>query len=157
MFILGYLFILYFNEKLFLCIIVTLFIGIKIINEKIKNVRVFNDNDFFGENAINRGFGGNDYGIESWKRIKDMRDNKNIKITNPQVITKGLGAGDIGQGQIGDCWFLSALSVVAYNRPDLLKSLIHEKCRSHREDGIYVIRFFKMGQQKIVYVDDRFP
>ena len=50
-----------------------------------------------------------------------MRDNNGYPIENPQVITQGFGANDIGQGSIGDWWFLSALSVVAFNRPDLLK------------------------------------
>ena len=47
--------------------------------------------------------------------------------------------------------------MVAFNRPDLLTNLIHQKCREYREDGLYVVRFFKMGYHKIVYVDDSFP
>lgn len=87
-----------------------------------------------------------------------MNDNSpGRKITNPEVFAQGLGSNDIGQGQLGDCWFLSALSVVAYSKPELLKNLIHENCRTYREDGLYVVRFYKMGYHNIVHVDDKFP
>lgn len=128
------------------------------IYHKYGNNGVFTDTEFAGARAVYGSMGyGDDYGIDRWERIKNMYDNDGNKIKKPQVISQGLGAGDIGQGLVGDCWFLSALSVVAYNRPDLLKNLIHEESQNYREDGLYVVRFFKMGYHKIVHVDDRFP
>ena len=80
------------------------------------------DINFFGADAVyGKAGSGNDYGIKWWERIKNMYDNDGSKIVKPVVISQGLGANDIGQGGIGDWRFLSALSVVAYNRPDLLK------------------------------------
>lgn len=63
---------------------------------------VFKDQDFEGDEAVNGGYGTSNYGISDWKRIKDMKDDKGNKITNPVVISDGLGANDIGQGQLGD-------------------------------------------------------
>jgi hypothetical protein len=48
--------------------------------------------------------------------------------------------GDVIQGQLGDCWFLGALAVVA-TRMDLIK----ENCVSaHPEHGFYQFRFYKV-------------
>ena len=41
---------------------------------------------------------------------------------SPQLFVDGAEAGDIVQGDLGDCWFLSALSTVA-SRTDLLRNL----------------------------------
>jgi hypothetical protein len=133
---------------------------IKLGNDVYSNMKsqgTFVDNSFTGVDAIGSRNGYSDYDIDKWERIKNMNDSSGKKITKPEVYVHGLGANDIGQGQIGDCWFLSALSVVAYTRPKLLESLIHKNCRTYREDGLYVVRFYKMGYQEIVLVDDRFP
>jgi len=86
-----------------------------------------------------------------------MKDNDDDEIHCPEVIVDGMGAEDISQGNIGDCWFLSALSVVAFNRPDLIEKLLHSESKKYRDDGLYIVKFYKMGYHKIVYVDDRFP
>lgn len=86
-----------------------------------------------------------------------MIDSKGNQIKNPKVIVNGFGCNDIGQGGLGDCWFLSALSVVAFTRPDLLKKLFHPKVIDYNKKGLHVIRFFKGGKNKITYIDDRFP
>jgi len=81
---------------------ITLFIGDNIIIENANNKVVFEDYDFINTKAIHDNMGGDEYGIKCWKRISDMTDNEDIRITNPQVITNGLEAGDICQGKIGD-------------------------------------------------------
>eukprot|EP01089_Gocevia_fonbrunei_P008739 TRINITY_DN2046_c0_g1_i6.p1 TRINITY_DN2046_c0_g1~~TRINITY_DN2046_c0_g1_i6.p1 ORF type:complete len:144 (+),score=26.31 TRINITY_DN2046_c0_g1_i6:89-520(+) len=43
-----------------------------------------------------------------WKRPCEISD-------NPKLFIDGAGEGDVIQGELGDCWFLGALSVVATN------------------------------------------
>jgi hypothetical protein len=79
------------------------------------------------------------------------------KLTNgksPQLFVDGAEAGDIVQGDLGDCWFLSALSTVA-SRKDLLRFLFASTALASQ--GIYTIRFFKNGRWKYVNIDDRIP
>jgi len=61
---------------------------------------------------------------------------------------------DISQGELGDCWFLSALSVVAL-RPELLRNCV--VTRRLNAAGAFCARFHKNGAWQTVLIDDRFP
>lgn len=97
----------------------------------------------------------------------------NIKHQNPQRI-KGGGPGpqppaprtswhifaqrprpeDIQQGAIGNCWFLSALAVLA-ERPALIEQLMLSK--EYNASGIYLVQLCRDGQWQKIVVDDFFP
>lgn len=117
----------------------------------------FEDEEFYGNTAISLIGDTSNYHVDKWRRPQSMIDSKGNDIKNPKVIVDGFGCNDIGQGSLGDCWFLSALSVVAFSRPDLLKNLFHPKVIDYNPKGLHVIRFYKGGKNKITYIDDRFP
>jgi len=95
-------------------------------------------------------------------------------------VDDGAGSGDCIQGNLGDCWFISALSVLA-ERDELLRggrrgmeydqSMIVDKeiasilskgvyppiFHKFRSIGLYVLRFFKNFQWIYVIVDERIP
>jgi hypothetical protein len=81
-----------------------------------------------------------------WKRPSEL---------NPaaQLFVGGVEGGDVVQGELGDCFFLGALSMVAV-RPSLL-----EKCiaKAAPDVGVYVFRFYKYGKWHEVMIDDRLP
>lgn len=37
-----------------------------------------------------------------------------------EIFTDGVNAIDVKQGSLGDCYLLSAMSVIAHNRPELI-------------------------------------
>jgi hypothetical protein len=67
----------------------------------------------------------------------------------------GGAAGDVIQGELGDCWFISALSVLGANE-SLLKECFWEGDK-FKDLGLYVLRFVKDCHLFFVCVDDRIP
>ncbi|CAE7408386.1 Capn15, partial [Symbiodinium sp. CCMP2456] len=67
----------------------------------------------------------------------------------------GFRADDLLQGAVGDCWFLSALAVIA-ERPDLILRLFRGETTTHRS-GRYEVQLFLEGQWTTVVVDDQLP
>ena len=68
-------------------------------------------------------------------------------------------SADIRQGSVGDCWFLSALAVIA-ERDDLLDSVVgfSLKFASVMENfGSYFVRLFLGGRWRAIVVDDALP
>lgn len=86
--------------------------------------------------------------VVSWRRPKDFVKGKELAL-----FKDGASAGDVMQGALGDCWFLGSLSCVG-TREDLVSQLFVE---ANVEEGIYVVRFWKEGQWKLVTVDDYLP
>ena len=72
----------------------------------------------------------------------------------PQTWVDGVAAGDVIQGSLGNCWFISAMSVLA-TRQDLLKNVIVSD--RNKAKGIYTLKFSKAGMWRYVHIDDRIP
>ena len=110
-----------------------------------------------------------------WLRPEDYCDER------AQFIDDGAGSNDVKQGEIGDCWFIGALSVLA-TKDELLRGgasqlkNLGEDCEVdnklafglskgvyppifhfYRKKGIYVMRFFKEFKWRYVIIDDRLP
>jgi hypothetical protein len=63
----------------------------------------------------------------------------------------GITPSDIKQGSLGDCYFLSSLSVIA-EKPSRIKSLINT--HEINDQGVYAVTLFKNGAKMQVMVDD---
>ncbi|VIO99042.1 calpain D, putative [Brugia malayi] len=61
---------------------------------------------------------------------------------------------DIEQGCLGNCWFLSALAVIA-ERPDILDQIFLTK--TYNPWGVYQIRLCVDGHWQVILVDDFLP
>jgi len=91
--------------------------------------------------------------LDGWDKIKCSRINKIKKFNAFDVFYEGATLGDIKQGGIGDCYFLSAIGSLT-NFPNFIESHFYlEDEKKH----IYGIYFFINGRWKRVLVDDQFP
>ncbi|TYZ60474.1 hypothetical protein PybrP1_005788 [[Pythium] brassicae (nom. inval.)] len=72
-----------------------------------------------------------------------------------RLFADGVCSGDVIQGNLGDCWFLSALSVVA-TRADLLHQTFWRGDK-YKANGLFVCRFMKNFVWHYVIVDDALP
>jgi len=67
----------------------------------------------------------------------------------------GISPDDVHQGQLGDCWFLSVLSVLA-SKPQLVRNLIISD-NDEVKTGQYIVRIAECGYWNTVRVDDLLP
>ncbi|OQS03518.1 cysteine protease family C02 [Thraustotheca clavata] len=66
-----------------------------------------------------------------------------------------VSSGDVIQGNLGDCWFLGAISVLA-TRSDLLAEVFWREDQ-YKNHGLFVCRFMKDFSWHYVIIDDRIP
>ena len=90
----------------------------------------------------------------------------------PLVSDYGFRAEDLLQGGVGDCWFMSALAVVAA-RHDLISRLFEmpssalsssagrgvdtTTIQTSNAAGVYAVRLFLDGEWTTIVVDDQLP
>ena len=60
-------------------------------------------------------------------------------------------------GEIGDCWFLSALSTLAENEFFLQKVIPAGQGFTKNYHGIFRFRFYRFGEWEEIVIDDRLP
>ena len=100
-------------------------------------------------------FGWVDGGAGSWqkrgKSLKWARMPQQLEV----VSDFGFRAMDLRQGAVGDCWFMSALAVVA-ERHDLIAKLFAADT-ARNPSGCYSLRLFLDGKWKSVLLDDLLP
>ena len=83
-----------------------------------------------------------------WRRAGEFMDRRTIGVF------KDIQPTDIKQGSIGNCYFLSALSVLAEHSLRITKLFITDQVN---DSGVYGIYFNKNGAWVTVLIDDFFP
>ncbi|CEL61272.1 hypothetical protein RSOLAG1IB_09894 [Rhizoctonia solani AG-1 IB] len=82
-------------------------------------------------------------------RVTEIFDNASDP-HNPQFFVDGVGADDISQGSLGDCWFLSALTTIT-----TMPHLIEKICVARDEQvGVYGFIFYRDSGWHDVVIDD---
>lgn len=67
----------------------------------------------------------------------------------------GISGNDVAQGELGDCWFLSAVAVLAHSRPKLIENLFI--VRDVNPEGVFGVQLYVDGAWKPFLVDATFP
>ena len=89
-------------------------------------------------------------GRYSWKRLSDLY---NISELNVYIENKNL-VEDVVIGELGDCYFLSALAILSQNPENIKKLLPINKISS---TGTYLLNIYIHGIETSIVIDDYFP
>ncbi|XP_045479143.1 calpain-D [Harmonia axyridis] len=92
--------------------------------------------------------------VVKWKRVKDITVDDGPDSDLSWTVFRRPHISDISQGILGNCWLLSALTVLA-EREELLRAIIIT--RDICPQGVYQVRLCKDGRWNTVLVDDYFP
>ena len=93
--------------------------------------------------------------IVHWRRPREfMIPDPSKGLFEPKMFEKSIDPSDILQGNLGDCWFLCAVSCIA-EMPSLVERLFITK--EYNEEGIYRVKLFKNGEWMEIVLDDYFP
>lgn len=96
-------------------------------------------------------------GNYEYVRVQDVVSTANaVRGTRNTVFAEGVSANDIRQGALGDCYLLSAMSIIAHTRPDLIKKIFHPDSRVYRNEGLYSIMLYQGKIPHVISVDDKF-
>ena len=91
-----------------------------------------------------------------WLRPEEICQ-RNGKNEEPQLFDETRDMFDVNQGELGDCWFASALSMIA-DKDHFIKKVIPSGQRFDRNYwGIFRFRFYRFGEWIEIVIDDRLP
>ncbi|XP_074654273.1 calpain-B-like isoform X2 [Tubulanus polymorphus] len=77
----------------------------------------------------------------------------------PLFINHSVSRFDLDQGELGDCWFVSATSLFAMSQPAMFERVVPKDQTFERGKyaGIFRFNFWRFGKWTEVVVDDRLP
>ncbi|KMT14308.1 hypothetical protein BVRB_4g070930 [Beta vulgaris subsp. vulgaris] len=90
--------------------------------------------------------------VSEWMRPKEIVKEGRVD-SRPCLFSGSANPSDVCQGHLGDCWFLSAVAVLA--EVSRISEVIITP--EYNEEGIYTVRFCIQGEWVPVIVDDWIP
>jgi Ca2+-binding EF-hand superfamily protein len=85
-----------------------------------------------------------------WQAIDNVMHINDVDVSSKKVFKYS----HVSQGELGDCYFLTSLSLLA-TRPGLIQKLI--LTNRYSAEGVHKFRFCKDGVWVVVTIDDRLP
>ena len=77
------------------------------------------------------------------------------KFTNPTLFGTSISPYDIIQGQISDCYWITACSAAGDDIPSRVKGLFVNSAYS--SEGLFAINLYIRGKRRVVTIDDYLP
>lgn len=90
-----------------------------------------------------------------WLRPAEILKAQNID-ADPRFCVKGASRFDFGQGSVGNCWFLAALSALTFQKGLMVQVVPMDQSFSDYA-GIFHFRFWRFGKWVDVVIDDSLP
>ncbi|CAI5643278.1 unnamed protein product [Oreochromis niloticus] len=90
-----------------------------------------------------------------WLRPADLL-RKQGKKDKPAFSKDGMSRFDFGQGDVGNCWFLSAISALTFQE-NLMAQVVPMDQSFENYAGIFHFRFWRFGKWVDVVIDDNLP
>ena len=94
-----------------------------------------------------------------WCRASEIYDSENFNVFDAGNEKEKISATDIQQGQIGDCYFLSAVGALCNIHTKSGQKLIEDLFlhTSKTKEHVYGVYYFINGVWELILVDDYFP
>lgn len=93
--------------------------------------------------------------VEAWNSYEWIRISEIESLGREAVVFSGkIEPNDIKQGALGDCYFLSCLSVLTENPIRVRNLFVSEDVH---EEGIYAVKMYKNGKKQEIVIDDYIP
>lgn len=121
----------------------------KKIIEKYKKDKVLFEDKQFPPNEQSLGAGCTNRGVAKWVRAST--------VPGTAVYKGKIDPRDVVQGALGDCYFLSAMSVLGDGNVRKCIQFINQDDEDESKSGAYLVRFYKYGEIEDVVIDDFFP
>ncbi|XP_030602923.1 calpain-8-like [Archocentrus centrarchus] len=90
-----------------------------------------------------------------WLRPRELLHKQNNK-DEPAFIVDGTSRFDFGQGQVGNCWFVAAISAGTFQE-NLMAQVVPMEQSFENYAGIFHFRFWRFGKWVDVVIDDYLP
>ncbi|XP_053187049.1 calpain-2 catalytic subunit-like [Scomber japonicus] len=90
-----------------------------------------------------------------WLRPKDVLKAQGSS-EDPSFSLKGASRFDFGQGSVGNCWFLAAISALTFQK-GLMAQVVPMDQSFRNYSGIFHFRFWRFGKWVDVVIDDHLP
>ncbi|KAM8742349.1 calpain-1 catalytic subunit-like [Acanthopagrus schlegelii] len=100
--------------------------------------------------------------LSSWReaQVEWLRPADILKAQNnndePIFCSKGASRFDFGQGSVGNCWFLAAISALTFHK-SLMVQVVPMDQSFKNYTGIFHFRFWRFGKWVDVVIDDHLP
>ncbi|KAL6105854.1 capn14 [Pungitius sinensis] len=75
----------------------------------------------------------------------------------PNFILDGISRFDVGQGVIGDCWFIASIAALTFQQQIFEKVVPVEQTFDAKYCGLFHFRFWRFGKWVDVVIDDKLP
>jgi hypothetical protein len=84
--------------------------------------------------------------------LPNPSDSGKTVTANLPLLGTGPVAGDVNQGEMGDCYFMATLAAFANQRPGAIENSVVDL-----GDGTYAVEFYRNGKPVFVRVNNSFP
>jgi len=89
---------------------------------------------------------------DHWKTFQEVTDEE-VKVIGPS----GVQYTDVGQGDLGTCYFLATIASIAYQQPKMIEDMFPTEFQDLYKQNIYTTKWWLNGKEHLLRVDNQIP